>query len=243
MNRDCRSNRRSVVAGYVIPIALWVASAITATLPARADLLPISLYGETLTFDVLRDGTPVGSHTVSFFREEESLVVETKLDITIKFLMFTAYRLDYSSKALWSDGRLIFLEARTDDDGKIGLVNAQRSNGLIRITGPDGSKAVTSDIFPTNHWNVAVTQSAEVLNTITGQVNKVSIRNLGLETITAEKIEIKARRWTYTGDIKNEVWYDDEGRWVKMRFTGKDGSSIEYVCTKCLGGGNAAAHR
>ena len=243
MNRDCQFNRRSVVAGYVILISLCVASTITATLPARADFLPISLYGETLAFDVLRDGTPVGSHTVSFSRDEESLVVETKLDITIKFLMFTAYRLGYSSKARWSDGRLMFLEARTDDDGNVGQVNAQRSNGVIKITGPDGSKAVTSDIFLTNHWNVAVTQSAEVLNTITGKVNKVSMHNLGLETITAEKIEIKARRWAYTGDLQNEVWYDDEGRWVKMRFAGKDGSSIEYVCTKCLGGDKAAAQR
>ena len=231
------------MARYVKLIALCVAGVITATIPARADILPISLYGETLAFDVLRDGTPVGSHTVSFSRDEESLFVETKLDITIKFLMFTAYTLDYSSKATWSDGRLMFLEARTDVDGKVGLVSAQRSNGLIRITDPDGSKEVVSDIFPTNHWNVAVTQSAEVLNTITGQVNKVSMRNLGLETITAEGIKIKARRWAYTGDLQNEVWYDDEGRWVKMRFAGKDGSSIEYVCTKCLGGGNVAAHR
>ena len=131
------------------------------------------------------------------------------------------------------EGKLIFLEARTDDDGEISLVKARRSNGLISITGPDGSEAVTNDLFLTNHWNVAVTQSAEVLNTITRQINKVRMRDLGLETVTAEGIEIEARRWAYTGDLQNEVWYDDEGRWVKMRFARRDGSSIEYVCTKC----------
>jgi hypothetical protein len=224
-------------------ISLCVVCMTIAALPARADLRPIALYGENVTFDVLRDGIPVGSHTVSFSRDEASLLVETQFEIAIKFLIFTAYTLDYSSKARWREGKLIVLEARTDDDGEIGLVKARRSNGLIRITGPDGSKAVTRDLFPTNHWNVAVTESAEVLNTITGQVNKVRMRNLGLETITAEGIEIEARRWAYTGDLQNEVWYDDKGRWVKMRFAGKDGSLIEYVCTKCLGGGNVAAHR
>ena len=210
-----------------------------AALPAHADLHPLSLYGKTLAFDVHRDGTFVGNHTVSFTRDGDSLVVEAQFGIAVKFLTFTAYSLDYSSKARWRDGKLFYLEARTDDDGELSVVKARRSLQSIRVTAPDGREVVAGDIFPTNHWNVAVTRSAEVLNTITGQVNKVQMRDLGYELITAEGIEIDARRWAYTGDLQNEVWYDDEGRWVKMRFAGKDGSLIEYVCTKCLGEGSA----
>jgi hypothetical protein len=35
--------------------------------------------------------------------------------------------------------------------------------------------------------------------------------------------------------LNTEVWYDDLGRWVKMRFNGPDGSAIEYVCRRCQG--------
>ena len=45
-----------------------------------------------------------------------------------------------------------------------------------------------------------------------------------------------ATRYAYTGDLDNEVWYDDVGRWVKMRFKGRDGSTIDYVCRRCQGG-------
>ena len=44
-----------------------------------------------------------------------------------------------------------------------------------------------------------------------------------------------ATRYAYSGDLKADVWYDDAGRWVKLRFRGRDGSVIEYVCRRCQG--------
>ena len=45
--------------------------------------------------------------------------------------------------------------------------------------------------------------------------------------------EIDATLYRYTGDLDTEVWYDDEGRWVRMRFKAKDGSVITYQCEVC----------
>ena len=112
------------MAVYAKRIALCGVVMIIAALPARADLRPIALYGENLTFDVLRDGVPAVSHTVSFSRDEALLLVKTQFGIEIKFLTFTAYRLNYSSKAslsFWKRGRMTMerlawlrLDARTD---------------------------------------------------------------------------------------------------------------------------------
>lgn len=211
--------------------------------PSFADTKALDLYGKTMAFDVLRDGTLVGEHTVAFSNDGADLVVDTQFRIAIKFLMFTAYTLDYTSSGQWRDGKLNVLKARTDDDGTVGIVTAERLQNKIKIVDPNGEVAMAGNILPTNHWNVAVTKSTAVLNTITGKVNNVKMIDLGMETIVAEGGEIDARRWMYSGDLTNEVWYDAEGRWVKMQFDGKDGSSIEYVCTRCLGDSKSTARR
>jgi hypothetical protein len=71
-------------------------------------------------------------------------------------------------------------------------------------------------------------------------LNKVLIIAQGSEIIPTENGLIKAKRYTYSGDLNNEVWYDNEGRWVKMRFKASDGSIIDYVCKLCQGKGTVS---
>jgi hypothetical protein len=99
--------------------------------------------------------------------------------------------------------------------------------------GTNGKFNTPAPIFPTNHWNVDVVNHTLVLNTLTGLLNTVSITAQGSETIPTENGPINATRYSYSGDLKNEVWYDNEGRWVKMRFEASDGSIIDYVCKRC----------
>jgi hypothetical protein len=72
-----------------------------------------------------------------------------------------------------------------------------------------------------------------VLNTLNGEISRVRIASQGRERIQAEGRWIEATRYQYSGDIDTTVWYDDVGRWVKMRFTAKGGSVIDYVCARC----------
>jgi geranylgeranyl diphosphate synthase type II len=55
------------------------------------------------------------------------------------------------------------------------------------------------------------------------------------EYVATERGQVPATYYRYTGDLLAELWYDDDGRWVKMRFKGRDGSMIEYVCRRCQG--------
>ena len=62
----------------------------------------------------------------------------------------------------------------------------------------------------------------------------------GREPIPTERGDVVASRYSYTGDLADtEVWYDDVGRWVKLRFLGRDGTPIEYACRRCQGGDKA----
>lgn len=216
-------------------VTLWFvfAAVSSAAKGVAAPVNPLKLYGPEIEFSVLRDGQLVGRHLVRFSQEPEGLKVSAKFDLDIRLLFITLYSYRYQSTATWRDGVLREIAATTNDDGDKTAVRLREQDGGFVITGPKGRSESPAALFPTNHWNVAVIGADRVLNTITGEINMVRIVDRGAEEIIAEGRKIMARRYAYTGELQTELWYDRDGRWVKMRFKGKDGSTIDYECLQC----------
>lgn len=229
--------RTARAAGPLIAAAL-----IALTLaPARADVpkdiatvsAPATPYTGNLEFDILREEEPVGSHRVRFERRPDGLFVRAQTEIALRFLFLTAYRFTYESESLWHDGTLRALAAQTDDDGAVTKVSARRDRGALWVDGSGGSYWVKGPIYPTDHWHRGAVGTQRVLNTITGTVNKVQVIEHGPDKIETPAGPLRARRFSYTGELTTDVWYDDVGRWVAMQFEARDGSTIRYVCRNC----------
>ena len=230
------TKRRQVLGTLVLAVAVAVSGTVA---HANTPFSPLTVYGPEHRFTVMRNGEVVGEHRLNFARTASGLSVEAHFELEIPFLFFTAYRYGYRSVAQWQDGRLVRLEAETDDDGEVSRVVAERrGDGKLRVTGPKGEDTGPPDLLPTNHWNPGVVTRDRVLNTITGALNVVTIRDLGEEAVETSDGSLRARHYLYTGELQNEVWYDDSGRWVKMRFPARDGSVIEYLCQTCGTKGN-----
>ena len=122
-----------------------------------------------------------------------------------------------------------------DDNGEAFRLSADRTSKDLSMRSSVGTNEFQGNLFPTNHWNLNVLHERRVLNTLTGQINRVRIEARKRERVPTERGEIEATRYAYTGDLQTEVWYDDLGRWVKMRFAGRDGTPIDYVCQRCQG--------
>jgi hypothetical protein len=221
-----------------------VVAGLTFAVSARADLRreapinvdPFELYGDEVRFDVYRDGNKVGFHRVWFGKRGTDLTVENKFRIEIKVLFLTAYSYQYSSEARWRAGQLLQIAAQVDDDGATSQVSAALDDDRMKVNGSAGRYTAEATLYPTNHWNVEVLRQKQVLNTLTGQLNSVRIEAAGRELVATEFGEALATRYAYKGDLETEAWYDDAGRWVKLRFQARDGSTIEYVCRRCQGG-------
>jgi hypothetical protein len=204
-------------------------------------VMPSQLYGKEILFDVRRKGEKVGFHRVHFNGSGDALTVESDFQLQIKVLFVPVFRYAYRSESRWRDGQLEGLHVTLDDDGKRSALNAIRVGDMMRIDYDDGTYTTRAPLYPTNHWNVGVLMQDRVLNTLTGHLNAVRIRPMARETVTTERGHTQATRYAYSGDLETEVWYDDAGRWVKMRFAGRDGSMIEYVCRRCQGGNSSQA--
>jgi len=196
---------------------------------------PTALYGAGIDFDVYRGGKKVGYHKVRFDGDGKDLLVLSEFHLKIRVLFLTAFEYLYQAEVRWRDGHLQRLEAAVNDNGTQMSLEAERSGDLVTVNSADGTVNERAPLYPTNHWNASVLPETRVLNTLTGQINDVSIERRGRERVATEAGEISATRYAYTGDLEAEVWYDDVGRWVKLRFSARDGSVIEYACRRCQG--------
>jgi len=190
-------------------------------------------YPQDISFDVFRNNKKVGEHTTHFTRDAGQLAVKSQMKLLIKVLFLTVYEFEYISQANWCGDKLFQLDASTNRNGDLSNVRAVSSTQGVQLTSSLGSVTAPAEIIPTNHWNPAVLKESTVLNTITGGLNQVSIKRCEIGTESVENAAPGAVCYQYSGELETRVWYDDQGRWRGLEFSGDDGSTITYVCQRC----------
>jgi hypothetical protein len=221
--------RVAVISALPLSFAFASMTAGADELPARD---PIQIYGNEIRFDVERDGKPIGQHTVTFTRTRDGVEAESRVEVQVNLLFLTAYRLRYQARELWSDGELQFIEASTNDNGDYTHVQAVRDAAGLEISSPLGTYEAPS-ILPISHWNADVLKGGQMLNPMTGELAKIQVFYQGFDTVATRSGALRARHYLYSGDLNGEIWFDDQGRWVRLRFRADDGSIIDYVCRRC----------
>jgi len=213
-------------------LALCSAAGLAAADSPPSALDPFRLYGNEIVFDVERDGDVVGRYTIDFTRTDQGVLAEAKVDVDVNLLFVPIYELRYHARELWSGGELQSIEAFTNDDGDLVHVQATRDPEGLQVKANDQSFE-TPAVLPISHWNAALLAGGPLLNGMTGEVDEVQVFDQGLDTVSTRNGSLRARHYLYSGDLSGEIWYDEDGRWVKLRFRAKDGSMIDYICRRC----------
>ena len=227
---SAKQSTMRVVRTAVLTLALLI---LAGGAHAQAPPDPLKLYGGDIVFSVWRSGSEIGQHRVTFARDNDALTIRSTLDLTVKLLGITVYTYKYQSNELWRDGMLVGLDATQDDNGTPSTVKAERSGGKLDVTGPAGHETVTGSILPSTHWNPQTIEASRLINTLDGKIDTVKLVPEGVESVSVGSGTVQATHYRYTGDIQAESWYDAAGHWVKLRFPGKDGTFIDYVCVTC----------
>ena len=168
-----------------------------------------------LVFSVLRNGTPIGEHQMSFAGDPASPTVTTEVRMAVKLGPVPVFRYRHHAVERWTGGRFASLETTTSSNGKAERVSARRTEaGVIietakgRITGPAGLR-------PFTHWNPDVL-AGPLFNPQSGKILKVTARRVG------------ANHWAVRGEAEIDNWYDEAGVWTALKGKLEDGSRIEY---------------
>ncbi len=186
------------------------------------------------SYDILRNGKPVGTHRLEIARRGELTQVRVESKIDVEVLGIRIYRLRYQADETWDALGLLQLDVTADKGGKQLRLSGRRDGRLFTWTTNDGSRRDAAlPLYPTNHWNAGVLEQEQVLNTLTGVVNQIEIAKLGEERLRLPSASVMADRFRYGGGLRLESFYDRSGRWLGMRFAADDGSTIEYLCRDC----------
>ena len=186
---------------------------------------PFCLYKESkIDFIILRDEKEVGWHRVVFEKTNNGFNVQTTAYIKAKYLLFLDYIFEYSSTSNWINNKINSQEVTIDDDGKKYNIYINKiSEDLLEITDED-NKTFTipnNDIVPSDHWHPYEVKYNTIINTLNGEVLKTSVTQIDKNT------------WLVDGKVKYYINYDDNGKWIGLKFNPDEDTVIEYICTNC----------
>lgn len=209
----------------VCNLFIATASLFVLTVPNMGHATPQA--DETWVYSVLRDGNPIGTHSITFHRQggKSTVHITTKLAVQIAFI--TAFRYEHESEETWKDRKLVGLTSKTNDDGTHHTVSVTAGKSTLTIQADGTEKEVPVDTLLHNQWNLDNLTRTQLLSPFDGTLLNVSFSGPTNETIEVSGKSIEARRYTMSGDLERTFWYDSKGRLVRTALQSR-GSDITY---------------
>jgi len=217
-----RGNRRRTLRLFA---AVTLSPLLALPLRTRAAVPPADMR-----FRALRNGAPIGVHTVSFRQDEERLVVTTRVDISVRVLLFTAFYLKHESEEVWQAGRLLSVNATTDDNGTRMRVSGAAVQGGFRIIGEEGPFLAPAGLLTSNAlWDTRLLKEDRLIDVQHGGVIGMAVKALGAVMVDTPQGSVRANRHhVITPHYTGTLFHDGNGRWVKALIEAK-GEIIEYA--------------
>jgi len=209
-------------------------------LAAGASLLPLigafpshaaqAATPANIRFRASHRGATVGEHSVTFRADGERLSVVTRIDITVKVLFFTAFRLKHEAEEIWDAGRLISVQSTTNDDGVALKVSGYAAEEGFRILGEDGPFLASAHLLTSNTlWNSKLINESKLIDVQHGSEVGMVAKLIGDEFVDTPQGRIRAsRHHIITPHYAGSIFYDEAGLWVKG-FIERQGEILEYA--------------
>jgi hypothetical protein len=205
----------------------WI-TALCLSLTVSGEALAYEAPTRDIDFKVFRNGSEIGHHRVKFTQDGERTVADVDIELSVTFASIRVFHYKHVSREIWEDGRLVSINSKTDNDGDPMELTLARSDNSVNIQGTEFTGQASGTLVPSSYWFKDTINQTQIIDTQNGRVFPVEIREVGQETIEAAGQPTVATRYSLREQIEMNLWYDDQGNWVKTSFD-SDGSTIEYV--------------
>jgi hypothetical protein len=176
------------------------------------------------TFDIVREGSKIGSTVVDVERKGDTASVKVATNISVKIMYIEAYRYVHTSSETWKGSQLIAYKGQTDDNGTKHTVNLVGTPDKPLLEA-DGKRSEASKLItPASFWSKDLIRP-ELFDPKDGTKLAVQVKDLGDETINVRGTPLKTRHIRTVGDFERDLWFDGDVL-VRMRLVGTDKSII-----------------
>jgi hypothetical protein len=172
-----------------------------------------------LRFRIMREGTSIGTHRVSFTEADGALTARTAVVIQVRVMGFTVFRLTHRFAEVWAGGRLRSVISHHDRNGTVTEMNARAEPGGILVQGPEGVFHLPAEAAPLSWWDPSHF-NGPLFDNETGKPLRLQWTRAALPG--------GGTRWRATGDEEGEGSYAADGTWLDWKTRGEDGSLVTY---------------
>ena len=185
---------------------------------------------QTIRFKVMLDDKPIGFHKVRIERRDGDKTVHTEANFDVRVLFVPVYSYDHETREQWSNGCIVDLASRTDDNGDDHFVRVERQGGQVTVQTRRGSARYDDCVRSFAYWDVGLLDSGRLLNTQTGEYQAVEIVQRGSTTYQVDGVELAAQQYHLQGDgIAIDLWYTPDRRWLALESKTESGAILRYV--------------
>lgn len=184
---------------------------------------------DRLAFSVLRKGSAIGTHGITFKRAGNVLEAHIDVSMSVGIGPITLFRYRMTGVETWREDRFAEIETTTDNDGEKLHVTARRGPaGIVVDSSKLGRATLAADTLPLTHWSIQC-MSVPLFNPQDGKPMQLTVKPLGAARVAlASGADVDATRFSLTGESTLDDWYNANSVWTALRAVATDGSIIEY---------------
>jgi len=208
-------------------VLLGGAAAVTGAASGAA-ALPVP-SGDSLAFRMLRHGSEIGTHALTFSHDGAMLTVRIVVDALVTFASIPIARYSHRGVETWRDTTLVGLTGDTDKNGTRNWVRAQRTDEGLVVLGSQTRRYISPEsAIPTSYWNKRMLDGP-MISLEDGVLLSPKVADLRMESVRlASGLMIAADHYNLSGAFDVDLWYDEQRTWAGMAMTVVDGSEVHY---------------
>lgn len=222
------ARRLALIAPAVVALVIGGRPVLAAGLAeAQAEFVPAPIG-----FIVHRDGTPIGTHRLTFHTEAgpdgERLIVDTTIDIKVRAAFVTLYHYNFKGREAWQRGKLLSLDSATDDDGAKMQVHVRATAAGLKVDSTEAHYVAPPDTLPDSYWRPDTVKRQHFIDIENGKLVDLISTPIGPRTITYVGKPVELSMYRLAGVIDGEIGYGSDGEWMTLRFA-SHGSDILFT--------------
>jgi Family of unknown function (DUF6134) len=207
---------------------LLAGAAVVTRAVSAAVALPVP-GGNSLAFRMVRHGSEIGTHALTFTHDGDTVTVRIVVDALVTFASIPIARYSHRGVETWRGATLVELTGETNKNGTRQWVQARRTDDGLVVLGSQTKNYVAPEAaIPTSYWNKRMLDGP-MISLEDGVLLSPKIADLQMENVRlASGRVIAADHYNLSGAFAVDLWYDEQRTWAGMAMTVVDGSEVRY---------------
>ena len=179
---------------------------------ARAENMQENIFASVYLKD-----DKIGHIHLTTVANEKGEIEELRANASVSFLGMEVYGFTQNLTEKWSSGELQEMMGKTNDNGTFHEISLNRGSKGYEATYNMKEIALPITAFPTSPWHYAITENKLLFNIVDFELLKVQIKS-DPDTVEVGSKTIETNKFTFTGDWKAILWFDETNKFVKGKY-------------------------